>query len=92
MDRRFRERLKPAVLRRDHGICHLCGHPGADSADHLLPRKYGGKDTLANLAAVHHDAPPKCNRIRGDRLDLTTVRAEIAARQAHTPASTGWDW
>lgn len=25
------------VIRRDHGICHLCNHTGATSLDHLQP-------------------------------------------------------
>lgn len=90
MDRHFRERLKPAVLRRDGGICHLCHQPGADSADHLLPRSLGGKDTMSNLAAVHHNTGQRCNRYRGDRIDLDSVRAELAA--ARGTVSTGWDW
>ena len=25
------------VVARDSGICHLCGHPGANSCDHVQP-------------------------------------------------------
>lgn len=76
------------VIRRDHGICHLCGQPGADSADHIIPAAHGGTDALDNLAAVHHNAEPKCNRIRGDR-DIDTARTEIAAI---TGAGDTWSW
>jgi hypothetical protein len=27
------------VIARDSGICWLCGHPGANSCDHILPVK-----------------------------------------------------
>lgn len=27
------------VIARDKGICWRCGHPGADTAGHVLPRK-----------------------------------------------------
>lgn len=26
-----------AVIARDHGTCHLCGHTGANSLDHIHP-------------------------------------------------------
>ena len=31
------QRLAQYVIRRDLGICWLCGNPGADTADHVLP-------------------------------------------------------
>lgn len=77
------QRRKARIIRRDRGICHLCLQPGADSADHLVPFSQGGKDTDANLRAVHHDVPPKCNRIRG----AGTIEAAQAKLQ-----STADDW
>lgn len=82
------QRIKRRVIRRDGGICHLCGEPGADSADHIVPWSISKDDSMANLAAVHHDVEPKCNRLRGDR-SVGTARAEIAASLSR-PA--GWDW
>lgn len=41
---------RPTVLARDHGICHVCGRPGADEVDHL---NQGDDHDLTNLAAVH---------------------------------------
>lgn len=43
--------------------CHLCGMPGADSADHLTPRSLGGSDQIENLRPAHK----LCNSQRGNR-------------------------
>lgn len=56
--------LVAATLAEYGTRCHLCGGPGADSADHVIPRERGGPDTLANLRPVHHNTPPRCNRRR----------------------------
>lgn len=79
------------VVRRDHGRCHLCGQPGATSADHLVPVAHGGAlHDLGNLAACHID----CNKIRGTR-SIERARADIAARLAAVDASSNvpcWTW
>lgn len=92
--RRWREHTVPRILRRDNGICHLCGQPGADTADHLIPwsqfppDQQHRADRPDNLAAAH----ATCNRIRGNR-SITWARAEIAKRMLVTAKSTvGWDW
>lgn len=41
------------IIRRDHGICHVCHQPGADEADHLIPIGEGGIDHANNMAAIH---------------------------------------
>lgn len=41
--------------------CHLCGQPGATTADHLVPRSHGGDDSLDNLRPAHLS----CNSARG---------------------------
>ena len=87
--RRWRQVIVPRILRRDNGICHICGQPGADSADHLVPVAQGGPEwDPANLAAVHHNTEPRCNRIRGTR---TTEQARTDILGApQTPGA--WDW
>lgn len=47
------------VLRRDKGICYLCGGEGADTVDHIVP---GDDHSLGNLAAVHDRIAPHCHR------------------------------
>ena len=64
------------VLVRDRGICWLCGRPGANTADHVVPLALGGHPyDEANLRAAHRS----CNSRRGasvvERVDLGTSRA-----------------
>ena len=85
--RRWREVIVTAVLERDGGWCHLCGRPGADTADHLTPWSQGGSDDMDNLAAAH----VPCNRTRGNR-PVHVARAELRAKvEAALPAG-GWEW
>lgn len=44
-------------------VCHLCGRPGATTADHITPRSRGGLDVIENLRPAHH----RCNSARGAR-------------------------
>jgi len=46
-------RLRRIVLRRDAGVCQLCGLTGADRVDHIIPKCRGGSDHPSNLQAVH---------------------------------------
>jgi 5-methylcytosine-specific restriction endonuclease McrA len=54
------------VLIRDNYRCQLqlepcVGH--ADTADHIVPKKRGGKDVMGNLQA----SCQPCNQLKGDR-------------------------
>lgn len=49
------------VLKRDHGICHICGAGGADQVDHVTQ---GDDHSLENLAPVHEKTPPHCHRFK----------------------------
>ena len=77
------------IIHRDHGICHICGLPGADSADHVIPHSQGGTDHPSNLRAAHHDVWPNCNRIRGDR-SIEWARTQIAPLVEQD--DDGWTW
>lgn len=58
------QRIRETVLERDDYRCHVCGGPGADTADHLTSRANGGSDALSNLAAIHDRTPPHCHRTK----------------------------
>lgn len=60
------------VLATYGDLCHLCGHAGADSADHLTPRSMGGAwFDLGNALPAHHEPCPtcrlRCNNRRNNR-------------------------
>lgn len=59
------KRLRARVL-EDSDICWLCGQPGADTADHVIPRSVAPHlaESLDNLAPAHRS----CNSRRGARL------------------------
>ena len=56
-------------------ICHLCGLPGADTVDHLVPFSRGGSAAVSNLRPAHRE----CNSRRGDRpLHETNFRPDAS--------------
>lgn len=64
-------RARAQVLARST-VCWVCGHDGADSADHVTPLALGGDPLdLDNLAPAHHEPCPtcgrRCNAARGAR-------------------------
>lgn len=52
------------VIKRDEGICYLCGEEGADGVDHVRP---GDDHSYDNLKAVHHNVKPYCHRYKSSR-------------------------
>lgn len=63
------KRTHARILRRDRGICYLCGQPGANTVDHVTPVAEGGSHADANLKAAHahpcHAAKTERERLRG---------------------------
>lgn len=57
------QKLRLAVLERDHYICAYCGRE-ANEADHIIPVNAGGKDEMGNLVA----ACKPCNGRKQDRI------------------------
>lgn len=95
-------RIKAAVIAAHGGICHLCGHPMAKQADHLVQYAEGGDDSPANLRPAHGSAGKQknpcpvcglnCNNIRGG-LSVEAGRAKIARRQTVAPEEPeGREW
>lgn len=55
-------RWQATVLARSR-VCWICGHDGADSADHIVPLTRGGAPTDPdNGAPAHHQPCPTCGR------------------------------
>jgi 5-methylcytosine-specific restriction endonuclease McrA len=65
------QRINKAVMEKYGGVCHVCGHPGADQVDHVIPLAEGGPDTFANRRPIHskpcHAAKTAEERERGRR-------------------------
>jgi 5-methylcytosine-specific restriction protein A len=51
-------------MKRDKGICYLCGGENADTVDHI---KAGDDHSLTNLAAVHDRVYPHCHRAKSSK-------------------------
>jgi 5-methylcytosine-specific restriction endonuclease McrA len=63
--------------------CHLCGLPGATTADHVIPRRLGGQHTLDNLEPAHAG----CNMARKDQtLEEWRTRHPIRPRPGRRPS------
>ncbi|MFE3453668.1 HNH endonuclease [Nonomuraea sp. NPDC059194] len=63
-------RRRTAVLRRDRGVCYLCGRVGADEVDHVVAVADGGSWDQANLRSAHracHGAKSRRDRVRRSR-------------------------
>ncbi|MEO5576783.1 MAG: HNH endonuclease [Gaiellaceae bacterium] len=45
--------LRAHVLERDRRTCMICGRPGADTLDYIVPLAHGGEQTAENARAAH---------------------------------------
>ena len=75
--------IRYEVLKRSGGRCELCGIPHEERAlevDHIVPRRDGGPDDLANYQALCW----KCNANKGarDSTDFRQFREQHRHRQA----------
>jgi 5-methylcytosine-specific restriction endonuclease McrA len=70
---RARQQRNARILAASN-TCHICGQPGADAIDHVIPLARGGTEAASNLKPAHHDVPPFCNRIKSDKDYAPIVR------------------
>ena len=84
---RRRRGLVRLVLQVKGRTCHLCGLPGATSADHLIPWAHGGRNVLENLEPAHYS----CNSARRD-LTLASwfIRHPVHRTRARRAPSREW--
>lgn len=68
-DRQYRNRR--ARILRTSDVCWICGKPGSDSIDHVIPLNRGGTNDPANLRPAHLHP---CNRAKSDKLHAPIVR------------------
>lgn len=81
--------ITKAVIYRDSGICHICHHGGAKTADHIVPVSLGGEPwSFANLKAVHH---AKCNTC-GRRCNLLARAPEPSGRDTSSYRAPWVPW
>lgn len=87
---RYWEAMVRNVIAHYNGICHLCDHPSAKQADHVIPYAESRDDSIGNLRPAHGVAGKQnnrcpvcglaCNNIRGS-LSVKAAREKIARRQ-----------
>lgn len=65
------------VVQRDAGICWICHHAAAKSADHIIPDTEGGSSRPDNLKAVHSVGSPcpECSRAAGKPIYCNEIRS-----------------
>lgn len=83
--RKRQERNRRILAASD--VCHICGHGGADSVDHVVALARGGSDTdPANLRPAHHDVPcptcgERCNRVKADKAWAPIIRRSTSLQR-----------
>lgn len=77
--------LRALTLATYGTVCHLCGRPGATTADHVVARAAGGTDSLDNLRPAHLS----CNSARG-AMSVTQFRQSRRYKRATLPPSRQW--
>jgi 5-methylcytosine-specific restriction protein A len=71
------KRTVARIIARDRGVCYLCGRPGADTADHVVPVSQGGSHHDSNLKAAHREP---CHKAKTERERLAALRKRTRRR------------
>ncbi|HEX5594148.1 MAG TPA: HNH endonuclease [Solirubrobacterales bacterium] len=71
------------VLSRANHVCFYCSAPGANIADHYVPRAKGGPDTEENMVA----ACQPCNSQKSDRMPDDFLHSNWLARRCEEVAA-----
>ena len=94
IDGRTRQRINKTILSASD-ICHICGHPGADAVDHVIPLSKGGTEARSNKKPVHHDVAcetcgHRCNRDKGAKLIAPVIKrsSSLSRPRGQAPSPT----
>jgi predicted RNA-binding Zn-ribbon protein involved in translation (DUF1610 family) len=78
-------RQKRARILAASSVCHICGHTGADSVDHVVPWVISRDDSDSNLRPAHHQPCPecgiRCNREKSDKPFAPVIRRSGSLRR-----------
>jgi 5-methylcytosine-specific restriction endonuclease McrA len=80
-----RQKRNRAILAKSD-VCHICGHPGSDSVDHVKALAKGGSDTDPNNLKPAHFKPcatcgAECNRAKGDKAWAPIIRRSSSLKR-----------
>lgn len=77
----WQHKIRPAVL-AESDTCWICGLPGADTVDHIVPMSKGGHPThRSNLAPAHM----LCNTLRSADITIHEASTHCPTCHQHLP-------
>lgn len=93
IDGRTRQRINKAILAASD-VCGLCGHPGSDGVDHIVPLSKGGTEARSNKQPAHHDVHcatcgHQCNREKSDKLIAPVMKRSSSLARPKPVISPG---
>lgn len=71
-----------AIVLSDAPNCAICGRPGADTADHIVPLDAGGDHSLDNLRPAHGTCNSRLGAIHGNRKTAQRIQTRNQAVRA----------
>lgn len=83
--RSYKYKINHAAVLAASNICWICGHPGSQTTDHVIPRSLLKDDSIANLRPAHgvQGCPTcgrKCNTSRGTGLKKKRSARPLGSR------------